>query len=298
MAVPVIVKRVSRRGGVAMFAPIGVGGDDKRGVHETGVALSVGAGLALEFEGGMGDRERRPDRSFHPFADYLSLFEGRVTRKHEMGGQSPDLRRQTPHMEVVNFVDPVDIDDRGAQITDRHVIGGGLQQHVGRLANQPVRLDRDQDCDPDRHCRVEPLEAPGDHNDHPGDRDPERRDRVTGHVQEGRTHVQIGPRTMVVARVFVEGRASAGVDDERNEGDDDHHTTTNRAGVSQAPDSFIDDHDGHDQDADSVGKRGEDRAPVMTERARFGRRAARVAHRDQRDQYRGDVRQVVAGIGQ
>ena len=113
-------------------------------VNSAGV-VGIRAALALELEGGVGQRELAADRRPGP-ARPSAWASSRLgwPASDQVGGERSDVARQAPHVQVVDLVDPLDTGDRGAQGGQVDVGGRGLEQDLDARPDQADGLDDDE----------------------------------------------------------------------------------------------------------------------------------------------------------
>ena len=214
-----------------------------------------------------------------------------VMRQDDVGRQDVHARRDRPGVEVVAVDDARRVEDVPPDVVEVHVTGRGLEQDIGRLAQQPERARQDQRGDQERGDRVGAVPA--------GQRDDDRRDdhggrptQVAEHLEIRAAHVEAGALRVAQQkhRHAIRGKA-----DER---DGEHDTRGDLRRIGEAPHRLEHDVAGDAEQQDGVCHRSDDLEPQVAECPAERRRPPREPDREQREPDPDDVGQQVARIGE
>ena len=192
-------------------------------------------------------------------------------RRHDV-----HARRDRPGVEVVAVDHARRVEDVPPDVVEVHVPGRGLEQDIGRLAQEPERARQDQRGDQERGDRVGAVPA--------GQRDDDRRDdhggrptQVAEHLEICAAHVEAG-----ALRVAQQEHRHA-VRGEADERDGEHDARGDLRRIGEAPHRLEHDVAGDAEQQDGVRDRGNDLEPQVAECPAERRRPPREPDREQRE---------------
>jgi len=250
-------------------------------------AVGFFAACVLKLDGGVADLEVVFEDVVDLDEDAGALRRGNVVDE-DVAGEGAGLGAEAPDVEVVDVEDALDLFHAGAYCRQGDAAGRAFKEDVEGFADDADAGPEDEGGDEQREDGVDPVLA-GEEDARAAGDDGSGGERVPGHVDEGRAHVD-------VAGHAPEQGGDDAVHEDAGGGYGHHEPGLDGDGAGEAMDGFGGDPEGNDDEGARVDEGGEDAGALVAEGFGLAGGAGLEVDGDEAEQEGEEVRNVVAGL--
>jgi hypothetical protein len=242
---------------------------------------------SFELDCAVGDFEFALEAVVYLRQNFFALFQVHVGDAN-VAGKGLEIGAESPDVDVVNFLDAFDAQNRAGYFFELHAAGQTFEQDVGALAQDAVAGPQDHRADGEADGGIDPVRARPVNRQRPGKNGHAGKSVACG-VDDDRAQVQI-------VAALRQRQSDPAIHNQGEQRDPQHHSHVHRDRISQARIGFVEDVEGDDSEEQRIHERRQN-SRAMIAVGFFARgRTLRQAHREPGNYERGNVGEVVDRI--